>query len=256
MTTERIIDRIQKLKAHQESAAKLGSVAEAEAFAEMINRLLLKHELTEVDLNVARQEDDPIVNVYTRPEAYGQKHVMERVAWQEALASIVAHAHLCKFLVIKGSSKLVFVGTRVNAETAEYAFGVLAGAADRMSHKDRNRWVNEQRKKGQYTGSTRGFRDSWLTAFVTRIKERFDEARRKTVEETGNASTALIRLDQTLARVTEYIDERYKSKARGLNLNTGSNSEGFRRGREAADSMAIGQRGIKDGKSSVKGHLS
>ena len=137
MTIDRIIDKINKIKAHAESAKEIGNIAEAEAFADMLNRLLLKHQLTEVDLNVAPKDDDPIVQVWTTPEKYGQKTVSQRVVWQEALARTVARAHLCRFMVASGSSRLVFVGTHVNATTAEYCFGVLASAAERMSHKDR-----------------------------------------------------------------------------------------------------------------------
>jgi hypothetical protein len=245
--TDRVIDKINKLRAHQASAAKVGSMAEAEAFADMINRLLLKHELTEVDLNVTQREDDPIIQVYTTPADYGMKHVANRVAWQEALARIVAKEHLCRFMVLSGSSRLVFVGTKVNAETAEYAFGVLAGAADRMSLADRTKWVNEQRRAGTYGGSTAGFRDSWLSAFITRISEKFDAARKAAVEETGNASTALVRLDQSLERVNDYMRAISTRKAPARSMGTGANSDGYARGRAAADRMNVGQRGIKGG---------
>ncbi|MES2360014.1 MAG: hypothetical protein V4529_16865 [Gemmatimonadota bacterium] len=239
--TDKILDKLSKLKASREGEAALGNSAAAEAFAEAISRLLLQHELSEADIPIGGVKDEPIVEQLVDLSAYGIKRNHARIGWQEALARIVAPAHLCRFLVHSGSNFITFVGTREHVVVAEYAYGVLAAAADRMSFAAREQWWKDE-CGGQHLESN-GFRASWLSGFVQRIAERFREARKREVEQAANSSTALMRLDGVLARAQRHVDEKYKRKTAAASTG-GANAAGYRAGRDAADSMKIGQRGV------------
>ncbi len=238
MTTDKILDKLSKLKAAQASEAALGNTAAAEAFAAMINTMLFRHELSMEEIpegGIAKE--DPIVEVLTDLAAYGIKITQARVGWQETLAGIVAEAHLCRYLIAPGTNRLWFVGTKSNATVAEYAYGVLAAAADRMSMAAREQWWKEH-CGGQHLRSG-NFRAAWLHGFVVRIDERFAAARRAEVKATGNVSTALITLDKALTRAKKYVAEKYKGKSTAAaSMGTGSMT-GYLAGRAAADKVAL-----------------
>lgn len=246
-STAKILDKLAKLKAQAASEAKLGNTAAAEAFASMVNRLLLEHELNEADIELNVRDDDPIVEISVDRDAYGISRVSRRVAWQEALARLVADAHLCKFLVRSGTNFITFVGTQGHAAMAEFSFGVLVNAADRLSIKERVEWAKTRRAEGNY--APEDFRGAWLQGFVERIAQRFREEKRKAVQQAANQSTALIRLDQALVKASDYINDKYKRKATGLEMGGSGSNDGYAAGKRAADRMNIGQRGVGAGTS-------
>jgi len=242
MTTDKVLDKLSKLKAMAEGEAKIGNAAAAEAFAEAINRLLLQHELSATDIPTRAAAEEPIVELRVDLSAFGVKRTGVRVGWQEALARVVADAHLCKFLVTRGSNTITFVGTHAHVAVAEYAFGVLTSSADRMSMAARVQWWKDS-CGGQHLASG-NFRAAWLTGFIERIAERFAEARRSEVRATGNTSTALIRLEGALVRAQAYVDDKFGKKTiHSAKLGVGS-WEGRKAGRAAADKIQLGQKGV------------
>lgn len=245
MTTEKILDKLAKLKAARDGEAKIGNQAAAEAFAEAINRLLIQHELSEADIQMPA-EQDPIVEHFVTPmmmKEHGVKYGRSRIGWQEALASLVARAHLCRLLVHPGSNAVTFVGTKAHVTVAEYAFLVLVAAADRMSIQARHEWWRDVH--GGAHVESNGFRASWLSGFVRRIGERFEEARRaEVIAAAVGESTALMCLNKALVRAGDYIDEKYKKKSAPTKIG-GANMDGYRAGRAAADKMKLGQRGVE-----------
>jgi hypothetical protein len=273
----RILRKLVKLQTQREDATRrakeTGAVeaqAEAEAFAGMINKMLIDNELNPTDIDYARSNDsDPIIELRANLVQYGVKKSRVRVAWQASLARIVANAHLCTYLVQSSSNQIWFVGTKAHATVAEYVFGTLVPMAEKMSEQARRDFRNECRKACNYTKmdgfpEAYGFREAWLAAFIERISERFDEARKTAVAEAesrietlpGSESVALMRLSGALTKVQKYIDDKFKSKRSGLNALSGryrSNAAGSAAGRAAADKMTIGRRGVTGG--SAKGLL-
>lgn len=243
MIQDRILDKLSKLKAAAEGEAKLGNSAAAEAFAEAINRLLIQHELSMGDVPIGGVvADEPIVELTVNPKAHGIKFVSNRVGWQEALARIVGEAHLCKFIVTPGTNYVTFVGTRAHVTVAEYAYGVLAASAARMSMEARNAYWREHRDDPDFESGN--FRAAWIRGFVERIAERFREARRAEVRSSGlSSSMALMRLDKAIVRASSYVDEKYKQKASATSMAWGCDA-GRREGRAAADRMKLGQKGV------------
>lgn len=250
----RIIDKLVKLQKARQGEADLGNTEAAEAFAAAINRMLIENELKPSDLDYARgADDDPIIEMPVDLSKYAIDTKKCRVAWQESLARIVAKAHLCSFLLRPGSNKIWFVGTRSHALVAEYVYGTIVPAANKMSIKEKYRYGAECFKRDGHWKGVNGFREAWLDSFTRRIAERFDEARAaavKLVDETlpvGSESTAMIRLDGALTRVTAYIDEKFRHRrgsASPLRNGRSTNSAGHERGRAAANAMTLGRRAM------------
>lgn len=239
---DKILDKLSKLKASAEGEAKLGNTAAAEAFASAINRMLLEHELSMTDIPVAGVKEEPIVEVRVNLDAHGIKFSRVRIGWQEALARVVAPAHLCKFLITTGSNYITFVGTTQHATIAEYAYGVLAGAADRMSKEARDEYWRLHRDEPDFESGN--FRAAWLQGFIERIAERFREALAAEVKAApAGESQALMRVNTALTRAKDYVAEKYKKSTPAAHMGSGI-SKGYHEGRKAADKITLGQKSV------------
>lgn len=245
--TKKVLDRLVKLQRQKESEAKIGNTAAAEAFASMINKMLIEYELNPTDIDYARVDaEDPVVEIPVQFELYGIKRKKSRIAWQETLAGIVARAHLCTFFLATGTNRIWFVGTRSHATVAEYVYGTLVPAADFMSDKESYFYKLKCYREGEPKKS-HGFREAWMNAFIGRIRERFDEARKQAIAEApkrdmsnvpGAESTALVRLGGAMKKVDDYVDGKFGKRRRyvaHLNGRWSSHEEGRAAGRAAAD---------------------
>lgn len=256
---EKLISKLVKMQKRRASEAEIGNAEAADAFARMINKLLIEHEINASELDYAREGEKPEAVIELRVDLakFGMEKKKARQAWMETLASVIASAHLCKILVRPGSNVIWFVGTESHAAVAEYAFGVLAPAAMKMSEQARRDFRNECRRKPEYKAIGKkdgfpeayGYRESWLDAFVRRIAERMEETRQQAVAEAPDSSTALVRLNGALVRVNQYIDAKFGGKKRSASYLGGSrktsNSAGRAAGKAAADRMNLGQRALK-----------
>lgn len=259
---EKVLARLVKMQKTREGEAALGNLEAAEAFAAAINRMLIEHELNPSDIDYARAADyDPVVEVEVDRQLYkiDEKHV--RIAWQEALARVVAKGHLCTFLIRPRTNRITFVGTRSHAVVAEYAYGILVRAAADMSKAAYHQYglqCGRERGLNKWVAGEPGFCESWLASFVERIAERLELARKEAVTQAavdvpGGTSQALMRLDGALLKARAYVDDKFKGrKAHALAYNVTSNTSGAKEGRAAADRMAIGRKGVAQG---VKGLL-
>lgn len=243
MTKERILDKLAKMQACRDGEAKLGNIEASEAFAAAINRMLLEHELTE-DQIPGTEKDDPVVQVLVDLRKWGIDRARTRIDWQERLAGIVAHYNLCQHLIAKGSNLIWFVGTASHVAVAEYIYGMLVPAAEKMAVSERRKhWVATGKLRGAQN-PTLGYREAWLASFVRRIDERLYAMRKEVVQTTGDSSTALIRLDQTLVRVKDYLATLKTKKVSALGGSVAHNAAGAAHGRAAADRMPIDRKGL------------
>lgn len=250
---EKVLARLVKMQRARDGERALGNVAAAEAFAEAINRMLIEHELHPSDIDYARTcDDDPVIELPVAMDAYGIEQMRCRIAWQETLARIVARAHLCTFLVQRGSNAIIFVGTRSHATVAEYVYGTLLPCVKRMAWSD---YRVHARLHG--TQASKGFVGAWTAAFVSRIAERFESARQAAVAKhvpvdvPGAQSTALLRLDGQLVKVKQYIDHKFAKKSRyasALYAHYSRHDGGSAMGRAAADKVTIGRKGVTGGR--------
>lgn len=261
---EKVLRKLIKLQNQAASEKAIGNSEAAEAFASMVNKMLLQNELSPTDIDYARRtENDPVVEILCDLERYGMPKRKARSAWQERLASVVSYANLCQFLIRPGSNVVWMVGTKSHATVAEYTYGVLVAAAEKIADQEWQKYYRMCAQMGD-TKKAVGFRQSWLFAFVTRVGERFSEERKRAIAAANaeaaqhhSESTALVRLDQSLQKVRQYIDDKFTSKKRSsasvLSGPAHHHADGRAWGRAAADKMVLGTRGL--GSAPVRGLL-
>lgn len=250
--TEKLLDKLQKLKRHAESAKAIGSEAEAQAFAEKIQNLLLEHDLSMSDIEFERMEaEEPIERNLVNFRQYDVKVKKIRCAWMERLASMVARANFCRIIVISGTSNFYLVGRREHRAVAEYMIVTLTRAIIDISKHEHGVYSYECYKRDGNTSGARGFKDSFITAFLMRLFERIEE-RKKTAG--TSTSTALVRINKEDAAVEAHMkatrdldkdDPNSTRKASGLRVAAPSSREGVRRGRAAAEKVNLDGRGIE-----------
>jgi hypothetical protein len=231
--TEEMLQKIKKLHVKAESCKKIGSQAEAEAFAAMVNQLLIKHNLDLADLNWEQREaQDHIEQVWV--SGIPTRH--QRQEWSERLTRIIANAHFCRLFIRTGSNQIAFVGHQSNRQVAEYLYVTMYRLAGTMSNDAYVKYFYECKYRGDVT-QARGFRNSWLYGFMTRLQERFD-AERKTASATSS-STALIKINQTHAMVDQWIKDKVKPRMAHAVHRRVSNPEGVERGKRAARNVNL-----------------
>lgn len=255
--TEKLLDKLAKLKRHADSAAKIGNEKEAEAFAEMFQKLMLDHKIDASEVNLEQQErDEPVDKHYIDYAKYKMQLKHKRSEWIQSLAQVVAEAHFCRILVHPGSSRITLVGRKSDCEVAEYVLVTLQRAAESMAKKAYYKYWFDLFEicatcGGPKTGhvafgghpfasstyKAAGFKASWLDAFIRRLGQRYREAR----QGRSGESTALVRINRAEKAVILWIEENCKkSVAAGLARNTRWNREGHQQGEAAANKLDLG----------------
>lgn len=240
--TERIIDKLKKIQAHADSAREIGNIAEAQAFAEMFERLLTRHKINMSDIDFEKLDvDEPVENNYIDFSKYPDFKVKRSaVQWQSVLAQIVAKAHYCDIVRWTGSNKFYIVGRRSDAEVAEYAIITLIRAAGKIARKEYGTFYRKCISEDGHPHRARGFHDAFLLGFVNRIDERYKELAAKT--KSGETSMALVRIERERKAVEDFMKkerEAGSTKALQSRKTWRMNEDGRRRGRELADSINL-----------------
>lgn len=252
--TERIIDKLKKVHNMAEGARAIGNEAEAQAFAEMFEKLLTRHKLTMSDIDFAKLEaEEPVVQHTPDWQAHGWEYKKQGEQWQAILSKIVAEAHYCDIIRIIGTNRFIIVGRRSDAEVAEYAIITLLRAADKIGRHEYGRYYRQCQAAGDVTRA-RGFRDAFMLGFINRLSERYRELR---ATHKGETSTALVRIDRERKAVADFMTKlREDGETRSMvsRKRWAMNEAGRRRGREVADSVNLGGKAVKAG--GVKGQLS
>ena len=238
---EKLLDKLAKIQAHAESAKKIGNEAEAEAFATMLQQLMLRHKIAMTEVQFADlDKDEPIHHHRMDYNEGGVPLKKARSGWQERLASIVARAHFCRVTVSRGSSRINLVGRESDCAVAEYTFMVLARAIARIAKKSHEQFYYQCVKSG-CPHHAAGYKRSFIDAFVGRIRQRFREEKEQAK---ATSSTALVRVETANKAVSDYMDDKYRVKANGLSRNTRFNKDGATNGRAAADNVNLNGKAV------------
>lgn len=231
-----ILRRIAKLQAKAESCKAIGSMAEAEAFAAAVAKTLAAYKLDMTAVDAAKIDVDEPVGKSEGVDAFGTTKG-KRTAWVQHLAHVVAEAHTCKISVMTGASTIWFWGREKDRTLASYVFVTLAQYAKRQGLKD----YMAARYRGEYVG---GFMAAFHTAFVRRIRERYQELARQQ-QQADNRYALIVKRDD--AAVTRYMMGKVGGNASGLRGHRGNNASGAQAGHRAASSASLSANGIGSG---------
>jgi hypothetical protein len=233
--TARIVELIRKLKAHADSAEKIGNAAEAEAFAARVSSLLLKYKLEMTDVELDQQATiDPLTEEMVEFNKWGLEFKRTRIAWQERLAHVLADANFCGLLVLPKSNVIWFVGREADRQVCIYLYATLVRAMKYQSDWDYGQAYREALRIGSDVTELRGYKASWLAGCISSIAERLGRERKALVTDTRGTALVL-RAEQELK---DHM-EKYKKGSpspRGRNAN---NLWGALAGAEFGDNVQL-----------------
>lgn len=273
MASDQIIQKLGKIKAHQESAAAIGNEAEAEHFARMLNQLLMKHKLEMTDIEYeAEIKEEPVEStsvgkgiIYRDGKKYYKEYPdvevrSKRQDWSEKLARIICSAHSCKMLVEHRSSRLYFVGRKTNTVIAEYMYITMYRTIERLSWKEyktarnKTKWqqikgLSKEEQKSVYVdySELEGYRAGWVSGFIYRLQEMFREIEEVQAKD-PSMCTALIRIDKDKAAIGQWMQDN-TCKAGSLGGSNRGNSQGYSDGKVKANEVGLTARGMNRGTS-------
>lgn len=228
-----ILDRVRKLLAHAESAAGLGSQAEADAFATKAAGLMRQHHIDAAALGY----EGPVETLGRDDWAYCGDNAREHVGWKASLAYVIAKANFCTMVrsarqTLTGQIPvLVLLGKPSDQAVVRYLWDVLVRSADRCAR--------------QYPGD-RAERQQFRLGFVHAIGARLAEHKR-TADATATGS-ALVVLNDAARQLSVYLRQQFPrlSNVRsGANASSGSYAAGRAAG--AAEPIRSGVRGSGSG---------
>lgn len=211
---DKTLTLIKKLLDKADSAAAIGSTAEAGTFAAKASELLLKHKLEMTDLEALEQDNnDKMADFYFDPVDAARIKMGKgrRAAWLEGLVSSIARAHFCRILIIPGSKRVRLIGRDSDVAIVKYLVGVLAHEAVRLSVLyERVSRVSAQRAGLPIPNAPkRGF----LLGFTAAIIERLRSTRAE-VQHTGGIH-AVLRFTKAENDVVQYIKHNIKTSKVG-----------------------------------------
>lgn len=243
---DKIIDRIKKLNAHAESAQAIGSEAEAQSFADAVQKMLMKYKLTMSDVLFATiDKDDPIGEQFVSATKHGLQERRTRMGWIERLAGAVARAHYCRILVHPRSADVTFIGRKTDREIAEFVFVTLQRSAHKLADQEYAAYYRKWAKLGE-PERARGYRASWLNAYVTRVAHRYLEEEEALKKHYASQGVSLVRLSDAVVKVDEFMKRELRGlrTLRGVSGKVRGHQDGIRDGTRAGNNANLRGTGL------------
>ena len=248
---EKILDKLRKLHAMAESAQEIGSEEEARAFAAKVQQLLTDYKLGMHDIgqHSAVAPEEPINIYYVRWEELGEDFVgrTARAGWAEQLALIVARAYYCDFLITR-TYAASFVGAETDRKIAVYRFVTIARVLHKLADREMHLFWVKNTVDGKLPDHCKGFRHGFLTGFIQRLAERFEEEirPRENVDNSNVTAIVLVRKN-SLARVKAWEHANLSIKVGRMAKANAGNGLGRERGKQCANDLNLNQKPVTGG---------
>jgi hypothetical protein len=235
------ITKLKKLIAHEQSARAIGSVAEAEAFAERIHEWLIRHKLSMQEVELASKEDQEVDGT----ELGGTK----REVWLECLAGNIAESYFCQAIARtyrKGGFSIIIIGRKADREIVVELLAYFEQLARELAEAGATEY-REVLRLAHVRGATLGaatkrFRYSFLTGFSLSLCARFRESKEKSEQ-----SMALVRCD---GKVKEFMSNFELGEAK-MPYFPRLGAAGFIAGSESGSRVALTAHTLKTGDAKI-----
>ena len=231
------IRKLKKLRDKAASAEAIGSEAEAQAFAEMVQKLLVEYKVDESEL-FPEEEDEQIVQSSPDWDKWGVKVRRREVPWMLDLGKVVAYGHWCRMASAPGTSYIMFIGKKVDADVAADVFGKLCSVAEDIADKEYVKYFYECRDAGN-VAKARGFRQSFLVGFARRIGSRYFERLEQIREYYAHNQRALTVLNDARSKVDDWVESNVRKRETPTPKSKITNLTGYGRGRTKADEVQL-----------------
>lgn len=240
MSADKIAVLISKLKAHEQSARNIGNQAEAEAFAAKIAQLLTEHKLSMSEVEYqAQEQENPFVQV--KSSKRGGSSVPESSLH---LARAIANYTFTKTFVMSGINQMMFVGRKVDAETARDLYDMLKLLAWSLSQKEWRRYKvtlpydhphkNDKFHTGPYAIA---WAKSFLEGFSVGVSNKMNAASNATKIGATSQANALILRDATA--LVEYIENTMRVGHARSRKDVGTNAGAFAAGKQHGENAQL-----------------
>jgi hypothetical protein len=221
---QRMLDRVRALLAKAEST---DFPEEADAFTAKAQELMARHRIDHVLLVAATgKRDQPLTRRVSIDNPYEAPKTL--------LLQVVAEANNCRAVWAKRFGFTTIVGFPADLDATELLFTSLLTQATRAM----TRAKPSPDRYGRNT--TRSFRQSFLTAYASRIGERLS-ATTESVDREMTASTGTVDLLPVLAAREDAVRDAFEKQFPDLasHATTINNPEGWASGRAAADQASL-----------------
>lgn len=236
---EKIIDKLRKLLAHKESAEKIGSIQEAEAFAARISKLLSDYKLEMSNISSNQEVEENIEREFVDLESLGIPQTMRKDNLLVTLANIIAKANFCLAVSLPKSNRFYLIGKKTDKQIALYIFHLLYRASRDMAEAEYRREYYKYKIRGE-EDKMKGFKKSYLHGFNLAIHERL---RKQEVERTQEEGLILkSELDKVIKWTNQHM--KLKNVKSNLNLsNEAAKNKGYAYGKSVAINRAVNSSG-------------
>lgn len=165
-----IIQRIKKLKAHAESAAQLGSLAEAEVFTAKYQELLNEYNIAMFEVDQAKEADQDILRNFTYTEAINYKHQIAS-RWLLHLIRVLCKNNFCRFTFNSSAKYFRVYGDFNNVDSVVWLFHYLRIGLENLA--------KEEYKKDDLGLTRHNFIAQFLIGAAHGIDEKLTRARQE-----------------------------------------------------------------------------
>ena len=227
-----VVDKLQKLIAHERSAREIGNLAEAETFAAKIAELLFTHKLSMSEVEIADEE---------RNEPVAQETIDGlRAPWAGTLAMGIAGASFCR--VLQSHTGYIFIGRTSDRLAAMAMFRNLAVTGRKLSESE----LAAYKKTEQYTYES-SFRTriaatwkaSFLHGYAQAIYMRLQSERKQLTVAAQNAGSSLVWINKTESALAEYMAEKYPRLGRSRQSHTNLHGDAYRAGQARGSNVSL-----------------
>lgn len=239
---ERMLLRVQKLIAHEQSAREIGSVEEAEVFAGKIAELMAKYEIEMADLDLAGQPDNAPIDMELVQYDTGETK-RARSAWRELLAAAIARSNYCRILIVPRSNLIYMVGKPDNRKVASFLYLMLSRQIEAEATKAYNTFFYKCREDGA-VWQARGYRGTWITGAVAAIRSRLALLETKIAGDAAGKATVLVNAGKA---VDLWISQNNGTRTASSLNQTARNGAGYVHGQEWGNSASLSGNGLNGG---------
>lgn len=223
-----IIEKIKKLMAHAESAKAMGSIAEAEAFAAKVQKLLNEYNLSRADIT----EDEARAEIIHDEMPAKVPGIGGRSSFD--VMSVIARFNWCKAYTMGNASnnKMIIVGSPENIGVCRYIHSVVMNA-----------FLNVGKEKyKEYCAQTTSpvgkdtFMRTFLKGCADGLYAKF-KAERDEFEKSNQNSTAIIRTNDIV--ISDYVSQTWGGSGKGRRTSYSNAGGAYHSGKETGKNVTI-----------------
>lgn len=166
---DQILARIKKLLNHAKSARQMGSLQEAEAFAEKANELIIEYNLSIAEVDGVDLENKFDTWKFSESVNYGDNQSGSR--WKYLLMAVLCEHNLCSFTFRQKQKTMKVYGMMENVDVVVWLYNYLSVGLLRLAQSSYNLISN---KPNRYS-----YLKDFLIGAVAGLNRKFEDQKKK-----------------------------------------------------------------------------